>query len=64
VNYRIVCGGPRFVLQRLALSTSLLERLNLTLRQHLAPLGRKSLGFCKEREQLRRRVVFFQAFYN
>jgi IS1 family transposase/transposase-like protein len=64
VNYRIVCGGPRFVLQRLALSTSLLERLNLTLRQHLAPLGRKSLGFCKEREQLRRRVVFFPAFYN
>jgi hypothetical protein len=64
VNYRIVCGVPRCVLQRLAISTSLLERLNLTLRQHLAPLGRKSLGFCKEREQLRRRVVFFQAFYN
>jgi len=64
VKYRLVCGPARFVTQRLAISTSLLERLNLTLRQHLAPLGRKSLGFCKEREQLRRRVVFFQAFYN
>lgn len=64
VKYRLVCGVTRFVTQRLAISTSLLERLNLTLRQHLAPLGRKSLGFCKEREQLRRRVVFFQAFYN
>lgn len=64
VKYRLVCGLTRFVAQRLAISTSLLERLNLTLRQHLAPLGRKSLGFCKEREQLRRRVVFFQAFYN
>ncbi len=49
---------------RWAISTSLLERLNLTLRHHLAPLGRKSLSFCKDREQLRRRVVFFQAFYN
>jgi IS1 family transposase len=64
VKYRIVWGVTRFVAQRLAISTSLLERLNLTLRQHLAPLGRKSLGFCKEREQLQRRVVFFQAFYN
>jgi len=64
VKYRLVCGLTRFVAQRLAISTSLLERLNLTLRHHLAPLGRKSLGFCKEREQLRRRVVFFQAFYN
>lgn len=64
LQYRVVYGVERFVAQRWAISTSLLERLNLTLRQHLAPLGRKSLGFCKEREQLRRRVVFFQAFYN
>lgn len=64
VKYRLVCGAARFIAQRLAISTSLLERLNLTLRQHLAPLGRKSLSFCKKREQLRRRVVFFQAFYN
>jgi hypothetical protein len=64
VKYRIVCGIPRFVAQRLALSPSLLERLNLTRRQPLAPRGRKRLGFCKEREQLRRRVVFFPAFYN
>jgi hypothetical protein len=42
----------------------LLERLNLTLRQALAPLVRKSGSFCKDRIQMRRRVVFFQAFYN
>ncbi len=64
LKYRVVYGVERFVAQRWAISTSLLERLNLTLRQHLAPLGRKSLSFCKERDQLRRRVVFFQAFYN
>jgi hypothetical protein len=62
VKYRLVCGVTRFVAQRLAISTSLLERLNLTLRPHLAPLGRKSWGFCKEREQLHRRVTFFPAF--
>jgi IS1 family transposase len=64
VTYRLVCGPTRFVTQQLAISPRLLERLNLTLRQHLAPLGRKSLGCCQEREQLGRRVIFFQAFYH
>jgi hypothetical protein len=27
-------------------------------------LTRKCWGFCKDRQQLRRRVVFFQTFYN
>src|SRR5450756_2821229 len=34
------------------------------MRQALAPLVRKSWSFCKDREQMRRRVIFFQAFYN
>ena len=38
--------------------------MNLTLRQALAPLTRKTSSFCKDRERLRQRVVFFQAFYN
>jgi len=45
-------------------STALVERVNLTLRQALAPLVRKTSSFCKDRERLRQRVVFFQAFYN
>jgi IS1 family transposase len=61
---RGVYGVARFVTPRWAISTSLLERLNLTLRPPLAPLGRKSLSFGKERDQVRRRVVFFQAFDN
>jgi hypothetical protein len=36
----------------------------LTLRQALAPLTRKTASFCKDRERLRQRVVFCQAFYN
>lgn len=61
---RIGCGAQRLAALGLTISTSLIERFNLTLRHALAPLTRKCLGFCKDREQLRRRVTFFQAFYN
>jgi len=60
----IALGVSRLVELGLKISTSLVERFNLTLRQTLAPLTRKSLGFCKDRTQLRRRVVFYQVFYN
>ncbi len=43
---------------------SLLERLNLTLRQALAPLVRKSWSFCKDRTRMRRRVMLLHAFDN
>ena len=62
--YRVRYGAKRLEALGLSLSTSLIERLNLTLRHALAPLGRKSWSFCKDRTQMRRRVVFFQAFYN
>ena len=58
------CAGPWLEELGLSISTSLIERLNLTLRHALAPLVRKSWSFCKDRPQMRRRVVFFQAFYN
>jgi IS1 family transposase/transposase-like protein len=62
--YRVRCGSKRLEKLGLSVSTSLLERLNLTLRQALAPLVRKGRSFCKDRTQMRRRVVLFQAFYN
>jgi len=61
---RVLCGAERLKELGLKISTSLIERLNLTLRQSLAPLVRKSLGFCKDRELMRKRVTFFQTFYN
>ncbi len=64
LHERIVCGGERLTQLGFSISTSLIERLNLTLRHALAPLVRKSWSFCKDREQMRRRVVFFQAYYN
>jgi IS1 family transposase/transposase-like protein len=62
--YRVRCGAKRLEDLGLSISPSLLERLNLTLRHALAPLARKSGSFCKDRTQMRRRVVLFQAFYN
>jgi IS1 family transposase/transposase-like protein len=62
--YRVRCGPQRLEELGLSISTSLIERLNLTLRHALAPLVRKSWSFCKDRTQMRRRVVLFQAFYN
>ena len=62
--YRVCCGPERLEKLGLSMSTSLIEHLNLTLRHTLAPLVRKSASFCKDRTQMRRRVVLFQAFYN
>jgi len=60
----VCCGAKRLEELGLSISTSLIERLNLTLRHALAPLVRNSWRFCKDRTQMRRRVVLFQAFYN
>jgi IS1 family transposase/transposase-like protein len=61
---RVLCGAERLKTLGFTISTSLIERVNLTLRHALAPLVRKTWSFCKERVQLRRRVTFFHAFYN
>jgi len=64
VTHRIICGAQRFVNSGLKISTSLLERLNLTIRHSLAPLGRKTLNFSKKRDNLKKLTIFFQAYYN
>src|SRR6266568_1749855 len=64
LSTRVVLGAERLTHLGLMISTALVERVNLTLRQALAPLGRKTYSFCKDRERLRQRVIFFQAFYN
>jgi IS1 family transposase len=61
---RVVLGAERLTSLGLTISPALVERVHLTLRQALAPLPRKTASFCKDRERLRQRVVFFQAFYN
>src|SRR5499433_243543 len=61
---RVVLGAERLTQLGLTISTALVERVNLTLRQALAPLARKTSSFCKDRERMRQRVVLFQVFYN
>ena len=62
--YRGCCGSERLAQLGLSISTSLIERLNLTMRHALTPLGRKRWSFCKERTHMQRRVVLLQAFSN
>ena len=57
-------GAERLTHLGFTISTALVERMNLTLRQALAPLTRKTTSFCKDRTRMQQRVVFFQAFYN
>ena len=64
LSTRVVLGAERLTQLGFTISTALVERVNLTLRQALAPLARKTSSFCKDRERMRQRVVFFQAFYN
>jgi hypothetical protein len=62
LSTRVVVGTERLTHLGLRISTALVERITLTLRQALAPLARKTSGFCKDRERLRQRVGVFQAF--
>jgi IS1 family transposase/transposase-like protein len=64
LSTRVVLGAERLTHLGFTISTALVERVNLTLRQALAPLVRKTSSFCKDRERMRQRVVFFQVFYN
>jgi IS1 family transposase/transposase-like protein len=64
LSTRVVLGAERLPHLGSTISTALVERVNRTLRQALAPLARKTSRFCKDRKCMRQRVVFFQAFYN
>jgi transposase-like protein len=64
LSTRVVLGAERLTHLGCTISTALVERVNLTLRQALAPLARKTSSVCKDRACMRQRVVFFHACYN
>jgi IS1 family transposase len=64
LSTRVALGAERLTSLGCTISTALVERVNLTLRQALAPLARKTASFCKDRERMQQRVLFFHAFYN
>jgi hypothetical protein len=59
---RVGRGAERLTQRGRTISTAVVERVHLTWRQALAPLARKTYSCCQDRERMRPRVVFFQAF--
>jgi transposase-like protein/IS1 family transposase len=69
VKHRIVCGTTAAVEQVLAacgwhINTSFIERLNLSLRQRVAAIGRRSATSCKHEDGLRQQLMLFQVYHN
>ena len=63
ITKRVIYGVGELV-PLAKISTSLLERLNGTLRQHVSPMRRKTRTFAKCRESLEMHVQMFKSYYN
>jgi len=69
VQHRVVCGTLKAVQQVLAAcgwqsNTAFVERLNLTIRQHVAAVGRRVSTLCKGEDGLRQQLALSHAYYN
>ena len=69
VQHRVVFGTLEAVQQVLAacgwhINTAFIERLNLSMRQHVAAIGRRVSTLCKGEEGLRQQLMLYQTYYN
>ena len=69
VQHRVVFGTLDAVNQVLAplgwhINTAFVERINLTIRQHVAAVGRRVSTLCKGEDGLRQQVAVFHCYYN
>jgi hypothetical protein len=69
VSSRVVFGTLAGVKQVLAatgwqINTAFVERVNLTLRQHVAAVGRRVTTLCKGEAGLRQQLAVYHAYYN
>ena len=69
VRHRVVFGTLEAVQQVLAacgwqINTAFVERLNLSLRQHVAAVGRRVTTLCKGEAGLRQELTLYQVYYN
>jgi IS1 family transposase len=69
VKHRVVFGTKAAVEQVLAtcgwqMNTAFVERLNLSLRQRVAAIGRRSATPCKSEDGLRQQLALFQVYHN
>jgi IS1 family transposase len=69
VSHRMVFGTFEAVHQVLAacgwqINTAFVERLNLTIRQHVAAIGRRVSTLCKGEEGLAQQLALYHGYYN
>src|SRR6266481_19128 len=69
VVHRVVFGTRERINQVLAahgwqINTAFVERLNLTIRQHVAAVGRRVTTLCKGEDGLRQQLALYQVYYN
>jgi IS1 family transposase len=69
VRHRVVFGTLEAIQQVLAAcgwqsNTAFIERVNLSMRQHVAAVGRRVSTLCKGEEGLRQQLALYQTYYN
>src|SRR5205807_9779512 len=69
VRHRVVFGTLETVNAVLAplgcqINTAFIERLNLTIRQHMAAVGRRVTTLCKGEAGLRQQLALYHMYYN
>jgi IS1 family transposase len=69
VHHRVVFGTPETVNAVLAplgcqINTAFIERLNLTIRHHVAAVGRRVTTLCKHEDGLRQQLALYHGYYN
>jgi IS1 family transposase len=69
VKHRVVFGTLERVQQVLTacgwqINTAFVERINLSLRQHVAAIGRRTTMLCKGEEGLRQQLALYHVYYN
>ncbi len=69
VRHRVVFGtltGVKHVLASRGwqINTAFIERVNLTIRQHVAAVGRRVMTLCKGEAGLRQQLALYHVYYN
>ena len=69
VTHRVVFGTLEAVNQVLAplgwqINTAFVERINLTIRQHVAAVGRRVSTLCKGEDGVRQQLALYHVYYN
>jgi hypothetical protein len=69
VRHRVVCGTLEAVNAVLAplgcqINTAFIERLNLSIRQHVAAIGRRVTTLCKGEDGLQQQLALYHVYYN